>query len=232
MLRVSEMFLSLDGEVNSNGILKPSYFIRLFGCNLNCPYCDTQYSRIESESTKPEWMPSARIVYKIEDSECQKITITGGEPLTQSETEYLIRHLLKQGYFVSTETNGSIPINFDLLWPDRADNMQRLSWIIDFKLDQPGRMHMPNFWNATCNDWIKFVIKDNVDFIRAKLYLSEFEKQGSKANIAFGPMIKPGENPAPKAAWLAKKILDHKLFNVTLNMQHHKIIWPDKGKGV
>jgi len=45
MLNVSEMFLSFDGEVNGNGVLKPSFFIRLAGCNLDCPYCDTQYSK-------------------------------------------------------------------------------------------------------------------------------------------------------------------------------------------
>lgn len=40
-LRVSEIFYSLNGEVCSAGQGSPAVFIRLAGCNMKCPYCDT-----------------------------------------------------------------------------------------------------------------------------------------------------------------------------------------------
>ena len=56
MLKVNETFYSLQGEGHWAG--QAMFFIRLSGCNLNCPWCDTQYLEF----------PSKRVV------------ITGGEP--------------------------------------------------------------------------------------------------------------------------------------------------------
>ena len=41
-LRLTEIFLSLQGESNSVGW--PTVFVRLTGCPLRCGYCDTTYS--------------------------------------------------------------------------------------------------------------------------------------------------------------------------------------------
>ncbi len=43
MLRVSEVFRSIQGETSRAG--RPCVFIRLAGCNLNCRWCDTRYAR-------------------------------------------------------------------------------------------------------------------------------------------------------------------------------------------
>ena len=43
MLRVNEIFRSIQGEGVLTG--QPMTFLRLFGCNLDCKYCDTDYSR-------------------------------------------------------------------------------------------------------------------------------------------------------------------------------------------
>ena len=40
-MKVVEIFKSIDGEGKRAGL--PTTFIRLFGCNLNCSYCDTRY---------------------------------------------------------------------------------------------------------------------------------------------------------------------------------------------
>ena len=41
-LRITEIFLSLQGEANTVG--KPTVFVRLTGCPLRCQYCDSAYA--------------------------------------------------------------------------------------------------------------------------------------------------------------------------------------------
>ena len=41
-LRITEIFLSLQGESNTVGL--PTVFVRLTGCPLRCQYCDSAYA--------------------------------------------------------------------------------------------------------------------------------------------------------------------------------------------
>ena len=41
-VRLTEIFLSLQGESTSVGV--PTIFVRLTGCPLRCGYCDTSYA--------------------------------------------------------------------------------------------------------------------------------------------------------------------------------------------
>ncbi|MDH4150428.1 MAG: 7-carboxy-7-deazaguanine synthase QueE, partial [Betaproteobacteria bacterium] len=47
-LRVTEIFLSLQGETSRVGL--PTVFVRLTGCPLRCGYCDTAYAFHGGES--------------------------------------------------------------------------------------------------------------------------------------------------------------------------------------
>ncbi len=42
MLRITEIFASVQGETSYSGY--PFAFVRLTGCNLRCRYCDTTYA--------------------------------------------------------------------------------------------------------------------------------------------------------------------------------------------
>jgi 7-carboxy-7-deazaguanine synthase len=46
-LKVKEIFYSLQGEGALTGM--PTIFIRLVGCNMHCPYCDTDFSAVHSD---------------------------------------------------------------------------------------------------------------------------------------------------------------------------------------
>ena len=48
ILRVNEIFLSLQGETSRVGL--PTVFVRLTGCPLRCGYCDTEYAFYNGES--------------------------------------------------------------------------------------------------------------------------------------------------------------------------------------
>lgn len=97
--RVNEIFYSLQGEGMWTGT--PMVFVRLSGCNLRCPFCDTAH-----QEGRP--MTAAAIV---EDAlraggTCRIICLTGGEPLLQAD-EALIRAFDDAGFSVHVETNGT-----------------------------------------------------------------------------------------------------------------------------
>ena len=104
-LRVNEIFYSLQGEGYFTGT--PAIFIRLSGCNLSCPFCDTDHG----EGILMEWN---EMVDDIKKYPARHVVITGGEPTLQL-TEGFVELLHDSGYFVQIETNGTLlaPRNID-----------------------------------------------------------------------------------------------------------------------
>lgn len=109
MMRVNEIFYSLQGEGFYSGT--PSVFIRFSGCNLRCPFCDTQHEAGE-EMSEEEIV--ARVTTK-EYGEVTHVVITGGEPGLQL-TASLIDKLHAAGKYVAVETNGTIPLPANVDW--------------------------------------------------------------------------------------------------------------------
>jgi len=107
--RVCEIFKSIQGEGNVVG--RPSTFVRMYGCNLTCTWCDTKYSWAEQENAKEgidyTWMTSEQIFEKVSEFDAPLVTITGGEPLLQP-LEPLVNDLVNSGYSILIETNGTI----------------------------------------------------------------------------------------------------------------------------
>lgn len=217
MLNIDEIFRSIDGEVNPSGQGTLTTFIRLQGCNLNCGYCDTK----QAQNTN-KIMHELSVQDILEIIPKGKVTITGGEPLLQANTKDLIQALLETGHKVSVETNGSIAI-------PKIQHPQ-LSWIIDYKLHAQDIMHIDNFWITTSQDWVKFVIETPSDFQKAVDISEALKTGGCQAKIAFSPVMK--NNNMWPAQWLAEQIIEKELWDITLNLQIHKLIWPDKPEGI
>lgn len=101
-LLVHSMFRSIQGEGPFSG--QPAVFIRMAGCNICCPACDTAY-------TLPTGSKGRSVVAIIRDvkkfSRSGLVVITGGEPLRQP-IETLVTKLLQAGYRVQIETNGTL----------------------------------------------------------------------------------------------------------------------------
>ena len=98
-MKICEIFRSLQGEGTLIGT--PTVFVRTAGCNLECAWCDTPYSKKEgNEMTIPE------ILDKVKEYETHHVCVTGGEPLYQKESVKLVDELLNAGFHVSVETNG------------------------------------------------------------------------------------------------------------------------------
>ena len=106
--RVNEIFYSLQGEGFWTGT--PMVFVRLSGCNLRCPFCDTDHASF-SEMSADEILAAVRTA----GGECRRICLTGGEPALQVD-EALVRLLKAEGYRLHLETNGTKALPEGLDW--------------------------------------------------------------------------------------------------------------------
>lgn len=206
-MKVNEMFKSIQGEGIYIGV--PMFFIRLTGCNLRCEWCDTQYAFYEGEE-----MSINSIVKSVEDSGLKWVCITGGEPLLQEDVYKLIDTLIRKGYKILLETNGSILI-------DKLPTEDNLVISLDIKTPSSKMEKAMRFENLDYlgpKDFVKFVIMDEKDFEYAKKIIEEYEID---KEIVFQPV--GGTN----LKWLAERVVEEGL-NVRVLPQLHKIIWGNK----
>src|SRR3954453_5050627 len=75
-LRVSEIFLSIQGESSHAG--RPCSFVRLTGCPMRCVWCDSEYTFTGGEHINFE-----SIFEALDGFGCNLVEVTGGEPLAQ-----------------------------------------------------------------------------------------------------------------------------------------------------
>lgn len=107
MYRVNEIFYSLQGEGAFTGT--PMVFVRMSGCNLSCPFCDTDH-RPFREMTAEQIVREAREAEKefTGTDSCETICLTGGEPFLQLDYQ-LITAIHHGWYKIHVETNGTFP---------------------------------------------------------------------------------------------------------------------------
>lgn len=106
LLRVNEIFYSLQGEGHFTGT--PAVFVRLSGCNLRCPFCDTDHHASVG-------MTYAEVVARVAAFPSRHVVVTGGEPSMQL-TDGFIDALHAAGCFVQVETNGTLPLPSAVDW--------------------------------------------------------------------------------------------------------------------
>ena len=116
--RINEIFYSVQGEGYYAGT--PAVFIRFSGCNLKCPFCDTNFKEYK-EMTADE---IAAEVERVNYGRCEHIVVTGGEPTLQWDKE-LYGTLDRLGYYIAMETNGTNPVK-DVDWLTISPKIQWL----------------------------------------------------------------------------------------------------------
>lgn len=99
-LEVHSVFNTIQGEGPFTG--HAAVFIRLAGCNLQCPVCDTDYTTDRWNST-----PFALLQFVQEMRQDGLVVITGGEPFRQN-IHPLVELLIAEGFTVQVETNGTL----------------------------------------------------------------------------------------------------------------------------
>ncbi len=104
-LDVKEIYFTLQGEGPFTG--QPAVFIRLGGCNLACSFCDTDFESFKTMSLNSILDEVKTLSHSDNKRMYNFVVITGGEPLRQP-IESLCERLIKDGYVVQIETNGTL----------------------------------------------------------------------------------------------------------------------------
>ena len=112
MYKINEVFYTLQGEGAHSGI--PAVFVRFSGCNLRCPWCDTDFSDF-TEMSADEIVREALSLYDIPNERRKMLVLTGGEPSLQVD-EPLIDALHDAGFYICIETNGTRPLPDGIDW--------------------------------------------------------------------------------------------------------------------
>ena len=104
-IRVSETFLSLQGEGPSAGT--PAHFLRLQGCSVGCSWCDTKYSWDFSTGRAVDAGTVLEELLAL--GEAPLLVVTGGEPLEAPGLVPLLQLALGHWEKVEVETAGVLP---------------------------------------------------------------------------------------------------------------------------
>lgn len=216
-MKVVEIFESIDGEGIFAGF--PATFIRLYGCNLRCSYCDSEYSFSGNNYTE---MAVEDIVQKAQQYNHKHITLTGGEPLIHKDVEKLIRALAGRNFKVNIETNGVVDISSYL-------KKRNVLFTLDYKCPSSGmedKMLVCNFLNVRKCDVVKFVVGSAEDLNTAEKIIKEYNLN-ENCNVFLSPVfgkIEPVE--------IVDFILKRHLEGVRVQLQLHKYIWDPNQRGV
>lgn len=164
--KINDIFYSIQGEGHYTG--RPALFIRFSGCNLKCPWCDTNHNR-------GIWYTKEQLEqHVIEDfikHPNTMIVFTGGEPTLQlKEEEELFR-----GYFRTIETNGIIPVPSWINWIT-------LSPKTDIKVHNIPFENFPDEIKIVFEEsrlkYLKYIENSCAGYFRSDLYLQPLEKDG------------------------------------------------------
>lgn len=215
-MKVVEIFNSIEGEGVRAGL--PTTFIRLYGCNLECTYCDTRYACNDEGFSN---ISVAEIVNKVVKIGCQSVTITGGEPLIHDGICSLIDWLVEIGCCVNIETNGTMQL------PERYKCTNNVFVTMDYKCPTSGmddKMCMNTINTLRRCDVLKFVVGNENDL---NTMMEVVDAMECEPTIYVSPIFGRIE-PAEIVEYLQK----HKLYNIRLQLQLHKIVWSPDKRGV
>ena len=207
-LKLNETFNSIQTE----GILagRPAYFIRLSGCNLRCSFCDTDHEPGKKMSVK-------KIIKRMEkEALSSTVILTGGEPMMHDGTTELVTAIIRLGWIVQIETNGTVvPKDFPFLPPDKGYK----AGMVIVCSPKTKKIHKDILKSASC---FKYVVKSG-----------ETGKDGLPVGIAKPPteryssvMLSPMFEKDPKRTQdNAKHVVDLCLqYGFYMTYQYHKHI--------
>ncbi len=206
-LRVTEVFLSLQGESRTVGW--PTVFVRLTGCPLRCQYCDSAYA-FHGGSRRT----IAQLVDEVVSHKVRHVTVTGGEPLAQKACLELLVQLCNRELEVSLETSGAIDLG-------AVDS--RVIKVMDLKTPGSGEQaknRWENLAHLSPSDQIKFVLCDREDYVWATAQLRE-RRLDELCEVLYSPSW--GQLDGTELAnWVVADRLP-----VRFQLQLHKLLWGD-----
>lgn len=213
MYKINEIVQTIHGEQPFTGL--PCLLVRFSGCDIKCPYCDTDHSKFNL------WEPE-KLVRVINESKLKSVLITGGEPFIQEELDYLIEKVrLDKKIVIETNGNALISNEASLRW-------LKVTLVMDVKLFDNLKYFNPiNLTKLNPGDVIKFVFWDYKSFSDAATFLEDNISRLPHEIIAtFSPtvdFIKMGKTPK-----VVDRIIElqerYPFIRVVLQVQLHKIL--------
>ena len=177
-----EIFESLQGEGRNTG--RPCVFVRFAGCNLSCPWCDTDVRRRFSLSLD-------ELIAELSRFKSKSVILTGGEPTIAAGMPQLVAALKDKGYWIAVETNATTSrddapwLDFvdyvacspkaefpDSIRLDSADEVRVVASsedVADFCRNVHERIHATDYYVSPCER------DGKIDFATAKAVLSQLD---------------------------------------------------------
>lgn len=174
-----EIFESLQGEGRNTG--RPCVFVRFAGCNLACPWCDTEIA-VRFSMTLEE------LTAEISRYRTKSVILTGGEPTIREGMSELVAALKAKGYWLAVETNGTaepdwfMDLDYVACSPKRefpaAVRLTRANEVrvvassedaVDFCRVVRGRIAADDYYVSPCDH------DGEIDFATAKYVLSQLD---------------------------------------------------------
>lgn len=186
------LFYTLQGEGPTIGM--PAVFLRLHLCNLQCDWsayggeiCDAWYTW--KTNTEEYWNEHHTIKFSdvwqfMQDSNCRRLVITGGEPLLQQRNIIDFLGRCPVDYHVEIETNGTIELDarlqsFASVQINCSPKLRKSGNVGKRALVAKALKSISDFYNSN----FKFVVVDKEDLGEVVIVVNEFNLQREKIII-------------------------------------------------
>lgn len=174
-----EIFESLQGEGRNMG--RPCVFVRFAGCNLRCPWCDTDI--------RPRFtLELDDLMAEVRGFRAKSVVLTGGEPTIAKGMPELVAALKRDGYWIAVETNGTndadwlafvdyvacspkaeFPESLRLKSADEVRVVASSESVVRFCESLPDRIKATDYYVSPCER------EGDIDFAAAKSVLSKLD---------------------------------------------------------
>ncbi len=199
-LKVTEIFPSIQGEGLRLG--ESTLFIRLSGCNLKCPFCDTKYAWKEGKEYSTEQILDK--VRKIHHRfPARWVCLTGGEPLLQ-KIEGLVQALKSEDLKIQVETNATLYQPLPVDWYSISPKPEKYVFCPEYR---------------TKAREVKIIVTKDLDYKTVHHLRKEFPDQTPL-------LLQPQSNKKwsmLRGISLLRQALKSGLQNIRISVQLHKI---------
>ena len=226
-----EIFHTLQGEGASLGV--PAVFLRLSLCNLHCQWCDTPYTWNWKQTrwkhqdgikfSKAEQiieLAPAEIAQLVSSYDCDRLVLTGGEPLLQQDELAKLIRLLPGASFIEVETNGTqIPSDDFIGIPTQFNVSPKLS---NSGMNEKLRLNFEalELFASLKTAVFKYVICNQADLNEVKLLQSKLNL--SSGRIYLMPEGRDAETLQQRSLWLADICRDQ---GYRFSPRLHVLLW-------
>lgn len=160
---------------------RPCVFVRFAGCNLRCPWCDTDI--------RPRFtLELDDLVAEVRGFRAKSVVLTGGEPTIAKGMPELVAALKRDGYWIAVETNGTndadwlafvdyvacspkaeFPESLRLKSADEVRVVASSESVVRFCESLPDRIKATDYYVSPCER------EGDIDFAAAKSVLSKLD---------------------------------------------------------